>query len=55
MTKEDVEKVLKRLLNNKALRPDGIPNEVLKELSEEISEGLTHAISQSFARGTLPK
>jgi hypothetical protein len=55
VTKEDVKEVLTRLLNGKTPRPDGIPNEVLKELSEEISEGLAHAISQSFARGVLPK
>ncbi len=55
ITKKDVEKVLKRLPNGKAPGPDGIPNEVLKELSEEILERLAHAISQSFARGALLK
>ena len=42
------------ILCGKAPGADGIPNEVLKALSSEISEGLAHAISRLFAIGSLP-
>jgi hypothetical protein len=54
VTQEEIADILKNLPSGKAPGPDGIPNEVLKALSPEISEGLAHAISKLFAVGTLP-
>jgi hypothetical protein len=43
------------LPTGKASRPDQIPNEILKTLSEEISEGLARGVSMLLAAGTLLK
>jgi hypothetical protein len=54
VTKEEVAEVLEHLPPGKAPGPDGIPNEILKALAQEISEGLAYGISTAFARGELP-
>jgi hypothetical protein len=54
VTIKKVTETLKNLPKGKAPGLDGIPNEVLKALSPEIAEGLTRAISEAFASGTLP-
>jgi hypothetical protein len=41
-----MEIILRALLTGKALGLDGIPNEVLKTLTLEISKGLAHAVSK---------
>jgi len=55
VTKEEVEKVIKRLPNGKATGPDNVPYEVLKEIAPQISEGLAQAFTKQLASGTLPR
>ena len=47
-------KLLKRLDVHKAMSPDGIPNIVLKNCADEISQGLCTIFQQSLSTGTLP-
>ena len=47
-------KLLKRLDVHKAMGLDGIPNIVLKNCADEISQGLCTIFQQSLSRGTLP-
>ena len=47
-------KLLKRLDVHKAMGPDGIPNIVLKNCADEISQGLCTIFQQSLSTGTLP-
>ena len=54
MTLEEIRALINSLLSNKAPGLNEIPNEVLKILGPTIEEGLAHAISRSFARGSLP-
>ena len=54
VTIEEVRSLLSSLPNNKTPGPDEIPNEILKILGPTIKQGLAHAISKSFAEGSLP-
>jgi Reverse transcriptase (RNA-dependent DNA polymerase)/Endonuclease-reverse transcriptase len=54
VTEQDLEQIIKKLPNNKASGPDGIPNEVIKHLRSLIQADLAVAISRHFAAGTLP-
>ena len=47
-------KQLKRLDVHKAMGPDGIPNIVLKNCADEISQGLCIIFQQSLSTRTLP-
>lgn len=55
VTTEALRTIIQKLPNNKAPGPDGLPNEVLKNLRETIVEDLAKAISRLFASGTLPQ
>jgi hypothetical protein len=46
--------VLASLLNRKAPGPDGILNEVLKALVNEIGKGIAKGINESLAKRMLP-
>ena len=46
--------MLASLLNRKAPGPDGILNEVLKALVNEIRKGITKGINESLAKRMLP-
>ena len=54
VTTEELQGILRRLPNDRAPGPDGIPNEVLKALEQVIDQGLAQAISTALARGSLP-
>ena len=54
VTQDEVEYVLRTLPAGKSPGPDGIPNEVLKGLTTDISAGMAQAISRSFAGEPLP-
>ena len=51
---EDVEKLLKNLLPNKAPGMDGLHPKVLKEMAEVISSPITEIFKRSFDTGSLP-
>jgi hypothetical protein len=55
VTQEEIARILQALPIGKASGPDQIPNEILKTLSEEISEGLTRGVSMLLAANTLLK
>ena len=55
ITKKGVEKILKGLNATKAMGPDAIHPHILKELSHELSEVITHFFQQSIDDGTIPK
>jgi Reverse transcriptase (RNA-dependent DNA polymerase) len=55
VTQEEMVAIIRALPTGKASGPDRIPNEILKILVEEISEGLAQEISILFAAGTLPR
>jgi len=55
ITSEQVEQAIHRLPNGKAPGPDGIPNEVLKEVAHVIKDDLAQAISKCFASGATPE
>jgi len=52
---EKVSKLIKNLLNRKALRLDGIPNEVFKVVALIIIKDLAEIASYYFASGIIPK
>jgi len=52
---EEISKLIRSLLNGKALGPDGIPNEVLKMVALVIVKDLAEAASHCFANGTIPE
>jgi hypothetical protein len=54
ITADALKETIRKLPNGKAPGPDGLPNEVLKNLKELIAEDLAAAISHHFASGTLP-
>ena len=54
LTSEEVESVLKSLPVGKAFGPDGISNQVLKELSREISPALCGFFNESLYTGIVP-
>ena len=53
-TSEEVESILKSLPVGKAVGPDGISNQVLKELSREISRALCGFFNKSLYTGIVP-
>jgi len=55
VTQEEMAAIIRALPTGKASGPDRIPNEILKILVEEISEGLAQGVSMLLAAGTLPK
>jgi hypothetical protein len=55
VTQEEIARILQALPISKASGPDQIPNEILKTLSKEISEGLARGVSMLLAVGTLSK
>jgi len=50
---EEISKLIRSLLNGKALGPDGIPNKVLKMVTPVIIKDLVKAASHYFANGTI--
>jgi len=52
---EEIGKLIRSLLNRKALGPDGIPNEVLKVAALVIVKDLAEAASYCFASRIIPK
>ena len=50
---EEISKLIKGLLNGKALGPDGIPNEVLKVVALVIKKDLAEAASYCFTNGIV--
>ena len=54
LTSKEVESVLKSLPVGKAVGPDGISNQVLKELSREISPALCGFFNKSLYTGIVP-
>ena len=54
ITKKGVEKILRNLNASKAMGPDRINPYILKELSSELSETLTHFFQQSIKEGVIP-
>jgi len=52
---EEISKLIRSLLNGKALGLDGIPNEVLKTVALVIIKDLAEAASHCFANGTIPE
>ena len=55
VTQEEIATIIRALPTGKAPGPDRIPNEILKILVEEISEGLAQGVSMLLAAGTLPR
>jgi Reverse transcriptase (RNA-dependent DNA polymerase)/Endonuclease-reverse transcriptase len=54
VSKEELEDIIRKLPNEKAPGPDGIPNEVLKLIAPVISKDFAQAISNCLAGGSLP-
>jgi len=52
---EEIGKLIRSLLNGKALGPDGILNEVLKVVAPVITKDLAKAASYCFASGIIPE
>ena len=52
---EEISKLIRSLLNSKALGPDGILNKVLKMVAPVIVKDLAEAASHCFANGTIPE
>jgi len=50
---EEISKLIKSLLNGKALGPDGIPNEILKVVALVIAKDLVEVASNCFTNGTI--
>ena len=54
VTAEEVQGVINGLPKGKTPGPNGIPNEVLRAINQEISQPMAAAISRAFAYGALP-
>jgi len=52
---EEISKLIRSLLNGKALGPDGILNEVLKMVALVIIKNLVEVASHCFTNGTIPE
>ena len=52
---EEINKLIRSLLNGKALGLDGIPNKVLKIVALVIVKDLVEVASYCFANGIIPK
>ena len=52
---EKISKLIRSLLNKKALKPNGIPNEVFKTVVLVIVKDLVKAASYCFVNKTIPK
>jgi len=52
---EEISKLIRSLLNKKALRLDSIPNKVLKVAALVIVKDLAEVASYCFASGIIPK
>ena len=52
--REDVEKLLKNLIPNKAPGLDGLHPKVLKEMAEVVSQPITEIFRRSFDSGSIP-
>jgi len=52
---EEISKLIRSLLNGKALGPDGILNKVLKMVALVIIKDLAEVASYYFANGIIPK
>jgi len=52
---EKISKLIRSLLNGKALGPDGIPNKVLKVVALVITKDLAEVASYCFANGIIPE
>jgi len=55
ISKEEISKLIRSLLNSKALRPDSILNEVFKVVALIIIKDLVEIASYCFANGTILK
>ena len=54
LTPDEVESLLKSLVDGKASGPNGLNNKVLKELASEISEPLCSLFNYSLSLGSFP-
>jgi len=55
ISKDEINRLIKSLLNRKALGPDNILNEVLKVITSVIAEDLAKAASYYFTNRTIPE
>ncbi len=55
ITTKGVEKLLSRLVSTKASGPDNIPNQLLKEVSQELAPALASLFNQSICTGQHPE
>ena len=53
--KEEINKLIKSLLNGKALKPDNIPNKVFKVIAPVITKDLAKTASHCFTNGIILK
>ena len=55
VTEQGVLKLLQHINTNKAIGPDNIPNQILKECAKELAPGITCIFQSSLDSGSLPE